>query len=719
LSFFAELRRRNVFKVGAAYAIVAWLLLQVTDIILPTFNAPQWVLQTTTFLLILGLPVAVILAWAYELTPAGIKADGDVDVSMPVVPASGTRLNYIILGLVVAAVGFIAIDQYVVVDEAPATVVDTTSSDSEAQREAVATVVGAGTPGVVQRNEYDIGSTIPMGATAALEAEPTISPDGRRLVFSANSGEGIQLHSRLLNEFDSSPVPGTRPARVPFMSPDGLWVGYGSGMTSLSKVSTLGGRPQVLTDEIGLFFGGSWGEDGTIVFSTSDSDGSYIASIRAAGGSPERLTTPELGMSHRWPEILPGGSDVLFTISQVDSPAADGTIAVLSLETGEYRTLIPNAFNARYAPTGHIVFVRDDGLWAVPFELEGLATRGEPIPVLSGVQLNTASGHAPYNFSDDGTLVYVRGADQSGAGGRNLLWVDREGRETPISAGVENYYYPDLSPDGTRLAVSHGTDATNVNVWVYDLERSTQYPLTFGAGTTEVFPVWAPDGRSVVYYSNRDDAGIFRKAADGTGQEERLTSSSIWQRPRSFSPDGAFLVYQQQAPDTGQDLHVLSLDGQLESRPLLNEPYGEGGGAISPNGRWIAYSSDETGDSRVYVRPFPNIEDGKWQIGNELNWGAHWRADGKELLYRTGIATFGAVAIEDEAPFLAGRPESFSAAAPFYFNLAGSPTFSITPDAQQLLVMRNTVLNESGENRTSIAIVNNWFEELNRLAPTR
>jgi serine/threonine-protein kinase len=424
-------------------------------------------------------------------------------------------------------------------------------------------------------------------------------------------------------------------------------------------------------------------------------------------------------MSHRWPEILPGGRDILFTISETERPVSEGSVAVLSLETGEVRTLIPGAFNARYAPTGHIVFARNDGLWAVPFELEGLATRGEPSRILSGVQMNTASGHAPYNFSDEGTLVYTRGTDRSGAGGRDLLWVDREGRETPIDVSVENYWYPSLSPDGTRLAISHGSDATNLDVWVYDLERGTQFPLTFGAGTSEIYSLWTPDGGSVVYYSSRDEGGLFRKAADGTGQEERLTSSPVDQRPQSFSPDGAYLIYQQASPETGQDLHVLSLDDERESRPLLNEPFSEYLGSVSPNGRWIAYTSNETGDSRIYVRPFPNIEDGKWQVANVLSWAPHWRADGKELLYRTTLSTFGSVDIESEDPFRADTPASFGGEVPFSFNLAGAPSFGITPDGQRFLVMRNAVVSETAESRTSIAVVNNWFEELNRLAPTR
>jgi serine/threonine-protein kinase len=720
LSFYTELRRRSVFKVGAAYAIVAWLLLQITDIVLPTFNAPQWVLQTITFLLILGLPVAIILAWAYEMTPAGIKADGDVDPSMPVVAAAGSRWNVIILGLVVAAVGFIAVDQYVLVDEAPATVVDTISTETETSPEAVASTVNSGSRNVVQRHQFDIGGTIPMGATASIEAEPTISPDGLRLVYSANRGNGIELHSRLLNEFESSTVAGISPARVPFFSPDGLWVGYGSSTTSLSKISTRGGSPQLLTDEIGLFFGGSWGDDDTIIFSTNDSVGSYLASIRAAGGSPERLTTPEPGMSHRWPELLPGGREVLFSISVTEGSVMEGSVAVLSLETGEVRTLIPGAFNARYAPTGHIVFVRDDGLWAVPFELESLDTQGAPSRVLGDIQMNTISGHAPYNISDDGTLVYARGTDRSGAGGRNLFWVDREGRETPIDAGVENYWYPNLSPDGARLAVSHGSDAANLDVWVYDLERGTQYPLTFGADATEIEPLWTPDGESVVYYSARGDgdSGIFIRAADGTAQEERLTTSSSDQIPQSFTPDGAWLVYQQGSPGTSQDLHLMSLDGERESRPLLNEPYIEGAASISPNGRWIAYTSNESGQVRVYVRPFPNIDDGKWQVSNVASWAPHWRADGRELLYRTGGNSFGAVDIDGEEPFQAGPPKSFDVAIPFIFVLGAAPNFGVAPDGQRFLVMTDAAVDETGERRTSIAIVNNWFEELNRLVPT-
>ena len=308
------------------------------------------------------------------------------------------------------AVGFIAIDQYVLDDEAPITVVEAARGDNEGSFEIAASPASLGESAEIQRNAFDVGSTIPMGATAAIEAEPTISRDGRRLVFAANLGDGIQLHSRLLADFDSLPVPGTEVSRLPFMSPDGLWVGFGSGMASgLSKVSVLGGRPQTLTDEIGLFYGGSWGDDDTIIFSTSGDGGAYLARISAAGGRPERLTTPEDGTSHRWPEIPARRAGYLIHNYWANALASDGSIAILSLETNEYRTLIPNAFNARYAPTGHIIFARENGLWGVPFELEGLGTVGTAVPLIDGIQLNTQSGHAPYGLSDDGALVYVRG----------------------------------------------------------------------------------------------------------------------------------------------------------------------------------------------------------------------------------------------------------------------------------------------------------------------
>ena len=260
------------------------------------------------------------------------------------------------------------------------------------------------------------------------------------------------------------------------------------------------------------------------------------------------------------------------------------------------------------------------------------------------------------------------------------MWIDRSGQESPLSIGASNYYYPRLSPDGNRLAVTHGDDAASLHVWIYDLERGTQNPSHSRPTRTTSTRYGRPIVEVWFTTPLERKAAFFVRPQTAPGRRSGLTSSQALQRPESFSPDGALLIYSQDTLAFAADLHVLSLEGDRVSRPLLNAEFAERVASISPNGRWVAYSSNESGEYRVYVRPFPNVDDGKWQISTGVGWVPRWSADGKELLFRTSQDTIQAAQIQGEDPFLPGPP-SVVLSAGIYAVFGASPNFDVAATA--------------------------------------
>ncbi len=567
----------------------------------------------------------------------------------------------------------------------------------------------------VRRFAVDIEPTEPI-QTNGVSANLTLSPDGRRLVYAARVDGTTQLYTRPIDQLEAQPIPDTEGAYRPFFSPDGEWVGFftlGSDR-KLKKVSLRGGEARTLCD-VRSPSTGSWASDNTIVFSSRGDSGEQLFRVSATGGTPQVLTTPnrERGeRSHSGPEILPGGHSVLFTISSAGYRARN--IAVLSLETGEYQTLIERGYNAHYAPSGHVVFVREAELWAVPFDLGRLEKTGAEAPILQGIQVDERRQSVPFSFSDDGLLVYVPGDYVDKGPKRRLVWVDRQGREEPLAAEAARYTRPQLSPDGSRLAVDI-TDSDNSDIWIYDLARKTFSRLTFDPARDEL-PVWTPDNLRVIFSSTRGGGAfnLFWKAADGTGQVERLTTSTNDQFAHSCSLNGDTLLFC--GPTRGStpfDLGVMQLGNESSAKPLLETQFiHEVVPIISPDGHWVAYQSNESGRGEVYVRPFPNAEEGQWQVSRGGGFTPVWGPDGRKLFYRSGQAMM-VVAIETEPTFAAGSPE-FLFTDRYYANVG--LYFDISRDGQRFLMMQE--VEQTQETSTQLIFVENWFEELKRLVPT-
>jgi Tol biopolymer transport system component len=517
----------------------------------------------------------------------------------------------------------------------------------------------------------------------------------------------MPLFVRALDQLEPTLLSST--ARSPFFSPDGQWVGFVEENKRLSKVALTGGPSVPISELTGSVRGAIWGSDDTIIYGTNDPS-TGLQRVPAAGGDAQVLTTPDTAkgeVDHLYPDLLPGERAVLFTIKNAGQ-SDNSQIALLDLESGEYRVLIHGGSYARYSDSGHIVYGVAGTLRAIAFDPNRLEVTGNPVPVLDGIVTHD-SGSASFSLAPNGTVVYMTGGVNDPF--FTLVWVDRQGREEPLAADGQLYGQQRISPDGQHLALRVGRGNEN-DIWVYDLQRSINSRLTFdpaGDGS----PVWTPDGERVVFWSQRDGGGLYSKAADGTGRVESVLKSADRIIGLVFAPDGDRLVLNRR--DNGWDLHVLSTeDGTTQA--LIEGPGDQGYASLSPDGRWIAYQSDESGRREVYVRPFPEVDSGKWQISSAGGVEPQWSPQGKEIFFLYSGSMM-AVNVETASGFSAGVPKAL-------FSTAGYPIidlkYSVSPDGQRFLMFKpaSGTASDDAADEMSVVVVENWFQELERLAPT-
>ena len=535
------------------------------------------------------------------------------------------------------------------------------------------------------------------------------TPDGTRVVYvGANN---TALFVRALDQLNATSLTGLGVPYGPFVSPDGQWIGFFDGVTALKKVAITGGPAVTLGRPDGTALGASWGPDGTIIFATNLRT-TGLQRIADAGGEPTVLTRPNRAGGeddHLWPEILPGGQAVLFTITATTGGLDQAQVAVLDLRTGTQTVLIRGGSDARYVSSGHLVYAAAGRLHAVAFDLARLAVVGTPVTVQPEVL--TGAGLA---VAADGTLVYVSGGVS--AVGRSLVWVDRQGQETPIPAPPRNYAFPRLSPDGTRLAIY--IPDQEIDIWLWDLARATLTRATFDPGV-DVFPVWPPDGRQLLFSSARAGAvNLFAQAADGSGDVTRLTKSPNVQHATSVSPDGTRLVFTETAPTTGPDVMQLRLDGTHAVTPLVQTPFSERNGEVSPDGRWLAYEANDSGRFNIYVRPFPDVSSGYWQVSTDGGTRPLWARNSQELFYLNETGALMRVGVAHGPTWAATAPTKLFEGR--YGAAAGQTgrTYDIAPDGKRFLMIKAGGRADQTAVPTSLVVVQNWREELKRLVPT-
>ncbi len=557
-----------------------------------------------------------------------------------------------------------------------------------------------------------VHATIPLtpGAPLGVGAHLALSPDGRHLVYDPGPwGEGgRRLYVRQLDQPNPIVVRGTEGGCCPFFSPDGT-LGFVSRDAKLQTVALGGGTPATITELTSIpnvlpdTRGATWGPDGTIVFAPAVSHGLW--QIPATGGKPRPLTTrrtDERERTHRWPTMLPDGRHVLFTVGTADITSFDDArIEVVSLDTGERRTLIEGGMYGRYSPPGHLVYARSGALLAVPFDVKRLEVTGRPVEVVRDASTDPLNGYANFSLSRTGLLVYAPGGDLSRFYDATLLWVDRQGRATPASASLRPYSHGRLSPDGSRFAVV--ISEANVEIGVLDLARDTLTRLAYGWNNN--FPAWTKDGKALIFSSNRDGANrVYRQVSDGSHPAEPLVTTS-GMTDASWSPDGRILVFSAPRPESGSDILVVRPEDSASPQPLLQGRHNERQPEVSPDGRWLAYTSDESGRDEIYVQPFPTLGR-KWLISTGGGVRPRWTREGRELVYRNGRQML-SVEIVTSAEF---QPRK--ARVLFEGETSG---FDVTPDGERFLTIRGGEALEIAE----VAVVFNWMEELKRLVPMR
>ena len=548
-----------------------------------------------------------------------------------------------------------------------------------------------------------------------------MAPDGTFFVFVANN----QLFVRRMNEVAAQPIKGTEEdALDPVVSPDGQWVAYsvptqGQGLatTTLKKIAVSGGTPMVLAS-LAAPYGASWQGD---TLAVAQGPGG-IVTVPAGGGTPKPIVTlqkDDFAVSS--PQILDDGTSVLFTVTKKGATTWEQADIVVQSADGARRVVQAGGHDGRVLPSGHLLYVRDNTLFGARFDLKRNERTGDPVPLIVGATETSALGSAgpgQFSVSREGRIAYLPSSEAGAVIRRTLVWVDRQGHEQPIAADAREFIYARVSPSGKRIALD-ALDGTR-DIWIWDVEHEILSRMTLEGDKTEKrMPIWAPDSRSVFYTSTASaHAQFLRHAADGTGTAEKLAEEAADQAvPTSVSPDGQTLLYTINQPT--YDVKALPLGADRTARLLVGTPKLETNGEVSPDGRWMAYESDESGRSEVYVRPFPAVGDGRWQISTGGGVKAAWARNGRELFYASADDQMMAVPVTAGAgkEFTYGKATPLFSLKAYYIGRTASRTlllgrqYDVAPDGRFLVIKEppDTVLGAP-----TIVVVERWIEEVKK-----
>jgi eukaryotic-like serine/threonine-protein kinase len=545
----------------------------------------------------------------------------------------------------------------------------------------------------------------------------TWSPDGRSIVFSAAEGDRQQLYIRTIDRLGATPLPGTQGGSMPFTSPDGRWVGFWSS-GALRKVPIDGSGPAAMICETTLPYGASWGADDTIIFSRSREG---LWRVPGAGGTAQaiiKLDSTKGEYKFLSPQFLPGDGAILFTVMHTPLPTweDDTEVVVQVLATGERKVIVKGGADGRYLPSGHLLYLRKSILMAVPFDLRNLTATGGAVALIADVMQSantpnesSESGAGQFSVSASGSLLYVPGGifpDPE----RSLAFVDRNGAAQPLPLSARPYLNPRISPDGRRFLVWTQGDR---NVWTHDLSRGVTTRLTFEGRNARA--IWTPDGARITYASAIAGAeNLFWRRSDGSGTADRLASSALQQAPAVWTPDGKTLLFIENDPATGYDLWTLSLDGDRRPHPFLQTPFNEQYPDISPDGRWLAYVSNQSGPAEVYVQPYPG-PGARQQVSVDGGTAPAWSRDGRELFYITAQSVGGQAAltkmmvvpVQSKPALTAGTPRMLFEGR--YGATANIRGYDVAPDGRFLMVQQK---DRPAMRVSEMNVVQNWVEEL-------
>ncbi len=534
-----------------------------------------------------------------------------------------------------------------------------------------------------------------------------ISPDGARLAFTARDDKGkVLLYVRALTSGASQPLAGTDDAMYPFWSADNRDIGFFS-QGKVKRVSANGGPVLALCDAANGR-GGAWNKDGVILFTPTAQ--SPLMRVPATGGTPEpasKLDTAHNQNSHRWPHFLPDQRHFLFW-ARNSLGTGEQALHIGALDSLQSKMILAGVTTATNA-SGYLLFMRDQTLLAQPFDTDKLELRGDATPVAEHIAVNGATGVPEFSASETGILVYQTG---EAVGAWDLLWFTRDGKPSGTVAQQERYYYPSLSPDDTRVAVSlfNGTQGI-ADVWILDLQRGTKSRLTFGPGN-QLSPLWSRDGKLVYYTSNIKGANhIYSKPADGSGSEQPvLETPELSEVPIDASSDGRYLVYSHRLladPRSNVDIWVLPLSGGGKPFPIVQTPFDDLNPAVSPTGKWMAYQNNESGRPEIYITAFPG-GGARWQVSTSGGADARWRGDGKELFFLDPTDNLMAVDVDTSGgtPRL-GAPHALFQAIGVQRQVG---TYVVTRDGKRFLVNSGS----TKQGTEPLTLVLNWTAELKK-----
>ena len=552
------------------------------------------------------------------------------------------------------------------------------------------------------RRNQTLQAPLPTGG-----ARIALSPDGRAMVYSGPADGGNRLWVRLFDQLDATPIAGTENGSSPFFSPDGKRVGFIKEGTSV-RIASLAGAPTVTLTDKANSTSGDWGDDGYIYFEVD----SGVARMRATGGEiePVYVIKPDKKeIATEWVHVLPGGAGVLFRLRHVGQGPGDFEIMAAPVPRGEAHTLVRGVY-ALYSPTGHVLVVTADGkLIAIPFDAKKLELTGAPIALLEGVGVRNGGFNVDLSLAGNGTLAYSTGGT---LGSRRAVWVSREGGVSPTDAGWDPQGVIEtasLSPDGKAVAVGLSREGRR-DIWVKQLPEGPFSRITFG-DTSSVRPGWSSDGREVLYVNDRSGSGVgpaYAHRADGTGVARLLFASPTLDIGQVVaSRDGRWLVLRTAPPGAGSTDIVGLQAGDTALVPLVATPAAEVYPALSPDGRWLAYTSNESGAPEIYVRPFPETATAKWQVSTAGGREPAWARSGRELFYLNGRNEMVLAEVQTGTTFSVGKQRALFPASDFA-RPGPVPSFSISPDDKRFLMVREGEASQQSE----LIVAENWLEAL-------
>jgi serine/threonine protein kinase len=544
---------------------------------------------------------------------------------------------------------------------------------------------------------FPVGTVLPGDSTSPL----AISPDGSTIVFSARGDDRkTQLYLRKLSTFESTPISGTEGAHCPFFSPSGDWLGFVSDDDKLKKISLRGGGAVQLASESAVI-GASWADDGTIYYAKSFFSGLYA--VPAGGGQPKQVTqtgSSSEDRSHLWPKVLPGNSGLIFTVWSGKS-FNEAKIEALSFASGKRKVLIEDGTDARYLPSGYLAYVHNGTLFVVGFDPKRLEIKGTPVPAIEGVMTGASDGGAVFAISSDGTLVFQPGTFS--ARQRNLVWMDRTGKSTNIMEELKPYAFPNISPDGKQIALT--LEGSSYDVWVYDLGRGTLTKATFGAD--DYSPHWSPNGKMLAYHSSKSGAvQVYVRHGIIQGDEAAVTDGPEYKQLYGWTPDGAEIIFGRANKDKGSGLYAAAVEGDHKVRPLVvGGTFFKGDANLSPDGKWLAYVSNESGQFEVFVQSMSD-PNSRAQVSSEGATAPRWSRSSNELFF---MAKDGLMSVK----FAPGNALNPGKPMKLFQDKRAWSGYDVAADGRFVVAVEA----EDKVTGSQLNVILHWFEELKQAQP--